>query len=87
MLTKHTLFKNEKLVLCRGAALTLLFYRKMKGLISNRVIEDLNFYVTDLETYKKIYRFRKDSIIRYEDDKRCDFFEKMDEDFYIKITI
>jgi hypothetical protein len=87
MLTKHSLFQNEKLVLCGGAALTLLFYRKMKGLISNRVIEDLNFYVTDLETYKKIHNSRKNSIPYYDSDKRFDFFEKMDEDFYIKITI
>jgi hypothetical protein len=54
VLAKHSLFQNEKPVLFGGAALTLLFYRKMHDLISNRVIDDLDFYVTDLETYKKI---------------------------------
>jgi hypothetical protein len=82
----HGLFKIFRPVLYGGGALTLLFHRKVHGMASNRIIDDLDFYITDKDDYYKIKGMRK---ITHENTKnnRLHFYEKMDEDFYIKVTI
>jgi len=55
---EHGLFKLHEPILFGGAALTFHFYDILYEK-ANRLIEDLDFYVTDFQTYEDFRTKRK----------------------------
>jgi hypothetical protein len=54
----HGCFKKHQPILFGGAALTFHYYDKLNE-TANRLIDDLDFYVTDYQVYKDFKNRRK----------------------------
>ena len=86
-LMQHELFAKHRPILFGGGALSF-HHRSMNCKnIWNRDIDDLDFYVTDKNAFDEFTAKRFIYDKGNEHEKMINFYEKMDNDFYIKITI